>query len=81
MNNDEALLVAASLCMDLFRTHVSTFATDRWQLKCKGRMLPGQMICVAFLGEPLSIVTVPDTSYLRFYAELPSRLSAEYCAV
>ena len=25
--------------------------------------------------------TVPDTSYLRFYAELPSRLSAEYRAV
>ena len=22
--------------------------------------------------------TVPDTSYLRFYAELPSRFSAEY---
>ena len=27
------------------------------------------------------VCTVPDTSYLRFYAELPSRLSAEYCAV
>ena len=57
MNNDEALLVAASLCMDLFRTHMCLpFATDRWQLKCKGRKLPGQMMCVAFLGEPLSIV-------------------------
>ena len=27
------------------------------------------------------LCTVPDTSYLRFYAELPSRLSAEYRAV
>lgn len=57
MNNDEALLVPAMFVYGSFLdSYVSTFATDRWQLKCKGRMLPGQMMCVAFLGEPLSIV-------------------------
>ena len=32
-------------------------------------------------AQQLVSTTVPDTSYLRFYVELPSRLSAEYRAV